>query len=124
MASPRPPKIEVHQYLTPTERTRGCPQVFSLGILNLTEEEAREVARFATGLRAKMEKRAVLMTDAQPAERFTPGEWDRLKYLVGDRALPWGPQRVTDDRDDIEREAARQPEPEEPRNRFSGLDLE
>ncbi len=134
----KPPSIEVHEYSTPTAANAECP--YSIGIMNLTRDEARTLAALAQELDQRR-----WMTATQSAELYRD---QRPMGITG----PPPPQR-----NDWQEEAARQlrarvsqaqgqidaqlmkeverlialeqlrtepePEPVTLRNRFSGLDI-
>jgi hypothetical protein len=123
-------RVEVHKYNTPTADNRDCP--WSLGILNLTEAEADLVAQFARGIRNinSLRARGVTATEmrgmsgpAVTTERADIAYQELMRRArEADMAItPEQRKRSLVGRFEPERDE--QPEPEEPRNRFSGLDI-
>ena len=90
--------------------------------MNLTEAEAEAIGRFARGIRSTTSARArgLTATDLRLLERMSVDN-DRAKLLTGDfgtfddDAPPFVPGTKV---------KKPEPEPETPRNRFSGLDIE
>jgi hypothetical protein len=126
------PSVEVHLYQTPTAKNRECP--FSVGVLNLTREEADLIASFARAVRNSPSTNAYLSERAEMATYATTAVRDGLKRAREDiERIPY----------DLMRGAAREklwseevapikwppvtdfetPVETKERNRFSGLEL-
>jgi len=152
MAS-KQPKAEISLFKTPTANNGGVP--WSVGVLNLSKDEARRIAMLVSEINFDRERpeqltglRPALVTatskfEVQPlrcthdyivgdgcpyceqnalmseARKFIGGDWTREEAMRLKAEA-----RRTEREEDIVRDGARQPEPEEERNRFSGLDLD
>jgi hypothetical protein len=139
----RPMKsVEVHKYQTPTMDNADCQ--WSVGIMNLTQREADVIATFARGIRTVNSDRARGMTATDmrsPDPRGTMDVRERNEQEMRARALRDAynaelamplddKKRLLTGRWDAEAETAKmeaekkESEPAQPRNRFSGLDIE
>jgi hypothetical protein len=123
----------------PALRGAEIDRAWSEGIANMSDEERRVAARMAMSAReplsgisaeeasrrrreaAEMATAARLSSNVVSAPNTTAGSSGSIKtrYLQGE----WGP-RPAEFYEEMARDAAKQEEPEEERNRFSGLDLD
>lgn len=117
------PKIETHLNQSPTRMNNECP--YSLGILNLTKDEARAIGEF---VQTVQRDRVIKVEQRDPAYAKALAEYERdyndaMRYAVMQQArevegeLRQRRAGMLDKAEEQEQIAA-------PSNRFSELDIE
>jgi hypothetical protein len=113
------PSIETHEYRTPTATNRDCP--YSLGVMNLTREEANLIAAFID--REVRPQRSMMRPPAAPDPRGAPPRTltrEEVMMVEAQRA-----DRLMSMSERVRRALAEPPISDVPKgNRFSGLDIE
>jgi polyphosphate kinase len=116
------PRIETHKYRTPLADNREAD--YSVGVMQLTETEAELVISFAQNLQAERAAQAVRDKIARQRQETSSEMRDRmLGRLTVTGTEIYEQQYARLQGKDFVPDEANKPEPTEPGNRFSGLDL-